>query len=90
MSTAVVEDDGRIWLPDDVREAAHLEPGQEFEIFVDHDGSLTLLASGSDDEPRYSEEFLAGLDRALMEAREGKGDFFESGDEFLAAIDAEI
>jgi AbrB family looped-hinge helix DNA binding protein len=84
--TAIVEEDGRIRLPDEVREAAHLEPGREVEVVVYSDGTVGLFPAEADDEVEYSPEFLAGLDDA---EREGGSRVYMSTEEFLAALSDE-
>ena len=40
--TAVLSKNGQTVLPAAVREQLHLEPGQDFEVFVDDDDSIVL------------------------------------------------
>ena len=40
--TTVLSQKGQIVLPSAVREQMHLEPGQDFEIFIDDEDTITL------------------------------------------------
>ena len=40
--TTVLSKNGQIVLPSAVREQLHLEPGQDFEVFVDDDDTIVL------------------------------------------------
>ncbi len=40
--TTVLSQKGQIVLPSSVREQLHLEPGQDFEIFIDDEDTITL------------------------------------------------
>jgi len=40
--TTVLSKKGQIVLPSSVREQMHLEPGQDFEVFVDDDDTILL------------------------------------------------
>jgi len=40
--TTVLSKKGQIVLPSSVRERMHLEPGQDFEVFVDDEDTITL------------------------------------------------
>ncbi|MGH2610263.1 MAG: AbrB/MazE/SpoVT family DNA-binding domain-containing protein [Tepidiformaceae bacterium] len=87
---AVVEADGRIRLPDEIRDAAQLEAGQELEVTY-YPGQLTLYPDDIpviDETKGYSPEFLKGLDEAIAEANAGKGRFFASDEEWIAHLKA--
>ena len=40
--TTVLSQKGQIVLPSSVREELHLQPGQDFEIFIDDEDTITL------------------------------------------------
>jgi bifunctional DNA-binding transcriptional regulator/antitoxin component of YhaV-PrlF toxin-antitoxin module len=88
MRNATVEEDGRIRLPEELRRAAHIEPGQVLDVVVAN-GVITLFypPSGETDE-ECGEEFLKGLDRALDDVREGRITRQDSDEEFLAVLEA--
>jgi bifunctional DNA-binding transcriptional regulator/antitoxin component of YhaV-PrlF toxin-antitoxin module len=88
MLKAIVEEDGRIRLPDEIREAAHFEVGQELDFIV-LDGAVTLLAPCSTyEEVEYSEKFLKSLADAKAERAAGGSTFHECDEAFLAALTA--
>ncbi len=44
--TTVLSKKGQIVLPSAVREQMHLEPGQDFEVFIDDEDTITLRRIG--------------------------------------------
>ena len=88
---AVVEADGRIRVPDEIRDAAHLEPGQELD--VSYVPGQVMLFNGEietiDETEHYSAEFLRELDETLERVRAGNpgGRFHESTEAFLASLE---
>ena len=91
MERAVVEADGRIRLPDEIREAAHLEVGQELDVA--YVPGQVMLFNGEvetiDETEHYSSQFLASLDETVRNVRAGNpgGQFHESTDAFLASLE---
>lgn len=91
MKRAVVEADGRIRIPDEIREAAHLEPGQELEVA--YVPGQVMLFNGEieiiDETEHYSAEFLAGLDETRRKVRAGNpgGLRHESTEAFIASLE---
>lgn len=80
---AFVDTDGRIRLPDEVREAAHLEPGQELSVTFAF-GVITV--SPEEDDWEVGDGFLAGIEEALEDARQGRIVRHESDEAFEEAL----
>jgi len=47
--TATLDEVGRILIPREVREALHLEEGEKVDLFVNDDGSITLMKAEEED-----------------------------------------
>jgi AbrB family looped-hinge helix DNA binding protein len=91
MTRVVVDELGRIAIPRDVLQGAHLEPGEELDVLLLEDGIVLRRWSGDDDEDPawlYSDEFKRGLDEALAQVAEGRVTFHASNEEFLAALES--
>ena len=85
MSRAMVDSEGRLRLPDDVRRAAGFEPGRELDVVL-NDGVLTVFTdTDSGDEP-VSDSFLRDLADALNDVREGRTTAQDSDEAFLREL----
>lgn len=65
----IVDSDGSIRLPDEVRSAAHLRPGRELNVTFAF-GVITV--SPENDNWRVCDGFVAGLEEALGDGRLGR------------------
>lgn len=87
---ATIGRNGEVILPSEVRDAAHLDEGDQVEIEVTEDG--ILLRSYVDDlpDPWYygTAEWEEGLERALADVEAGRTTFHGSDEEFFAALDS--
>jgi antitoxin PrlF len=85
---ATIGRNGEITIPPEVREAAHLDEGDEVEIELTEDGILLRVREEDIPDPAYyqSPEWLQGLDEAIAASEAGTGTIYKSGEEFLAAL----
>jgi antitoxin PrlF len=83
---ATIGRNGEVIIPPEVRDAAHLDEGDQVEIEVTEDGVLLRLRLDDLPDPWYYDtpEWEEGLRQALAEA--GTGTVYESGEEFLEAL----
>jgi antitoxin PrlF len=86
---ATIGRNGEVIIPPEVRDAAHLDEGDEVEIEVTEDGVLLRLSVDDLPDPWYYDtpEWEEGVKRALAEVDAGKTTFYGSDEEFLAALD---
>ncbi len=86
---ATIRSNGELIIPSEIRLAAHLEEGDEVEFEVTAEGLLLRRLEFADRDPWYYDtpEWQAGVDRALAEADAGMGTYYDSGEEFLAALE---
>ena len=47
--TATLDELGRILIPREIRETLHLEEGEGLDLFVNDDGSITLIKAEEED-----------------------------------------
>jgi AbrB family looped-hinge helix DNA binding protein len=85
---ATIGRNGEVIIPSEVRDAAHLDEGDQVEIEVTEDGVLLRLRVDDLPDPWYYDtaEWEAGVKQALAEAEAGTGTIYESGEEFLEAL----
>ena len=84
-------DGGKVLIPEEIREAAHLVDGTEFEVEITAVGILLRMPTPIDASQTWfwTPEWQAGEREADEEIKAGKGEFFASGEEFLAALEAD-
>lgn len=84
-----VRDRGQISLPAAIRKQYHLdEPGAQVEI-IERDGEIVLrpmLPIAADQAWAWSESWQRGEQVADAETLDGRGDVYNSGDEFLESL----
>lgn len=87
--TTVMDEQGRIALPEAVRTAAHVVPNTAFEVQVTSDGSVVLRPLRDPDQAWFWTESWQAIEReADAEIAAGSGTFYENGDAFLEALRA--
>lgn len=81
----------QLTLPTEVREALQLSEGDEVEFTVAADGEVTLrgwTTIPTDQRWFWTEDWQVGEREASAQIAAGEGDFYESDEDFLAALDA--
>ena len=89
MATGHMRSKGQITIPREVRESAHLEEGDpiEFELI---DGGILLRPQKIIDASQawfWTPSWQAGESRASADIAAGRVETFETGEDFLAALD---
>lgn len=87
-----LRDKGQLTLPADVREALHIEAGDEIEFQVLDDSSVILRGLKmipADQAWFWTESWQAGEAQATREIREGRFETFKDAESFLNALDDE-
>jgi antitoxin PrlF len=89
---ATIRRKGELTIPAEALRAVHLEEGDEVDVEVIEDGIVLRRREGDDPDDRDpwyygTPAWEEGLDRALAEADSGTGTIYESGEEFLAALE---
>lgn len=86
---ATIGRDGELKIPPEVRDAAHLDEGDEVEFEVTEDGILLRSHAEELPAPWYygTPEWEAGIERALADVEAGRMTYYDSTEEFLAALD---
>ncbi len=86
---ATVGRNGEVTIPSEVRAAAHLDEGDEVEVELTEDGILLRLREDDLPDPWYygTPEWQEGIDRALADVEAGRMTYYDSTEEFLAALD---
>jgi antitoxin MazE len=88
-TTAVMDEHGRVALPEEVRAAAHVVPDTAFEIHVAPDGSVILRPLRDPDQAWFWTEAWQAKEREVdAEIAAGLGTLYESGEAFLEALSA--
>jgi AbrB family looped-hinge helix DNA binding protein len=89
MGSSIIRRKGQLTIPADIREAAHLEEGDPIEIVIVEEGILLKPQKVIDATQAWfwTPKWQAGEAEASAELERGEGEVFESGDEFLAALD---
>jgi antitoxin PrlF len=86
---ATIGSNGEVIIPLEVRDAAHLDEGDQVEIEVTEDGVLLRLHVDDLPDPWYYDtpEWDEGIQRALADVEAGRTTFYGSDEEFIAALD---
>ena len=88
-TTTVMDEQGRVALPEDVRLAAHVVPDTAFEVQVASDGSVILRPLRDPDQAWFWTESWQAKEREVdAEIAAGLGTFYENGEAFLEALRA--
>lgn len=92
MSTTTVRKKGSVTIPAEIRRAARLAEGDVVEVEMTADGILLRPKKLIDATQAWFWEpaWQAGEREADAEAAAGKGERFESDEEFLAALEARM
>lgn len=90
MTRTTLRQKGQITLPAEIRDALHLEDGDEIEFELTSDGRV--LMSGlkmipADQAWFWTEAWQAGEREASTQLARGKGQVFETSEEFLKSLD---
>ena len=81
--------DGKISIPDDIREAAHLRDGEELEAEITAAGILLRTPQPIDPNQAWfwTKEWQEGEREADEDIKAGRGRVFYSDEEFLASLE---
>lgn len=92
MSSTYIRGKGQITIPNDIRRAAHLEEGDPVEVEMVADGILIKPQKVIDATQAWfwNAAWQRGEREAAWEREAGKGERFESGEDFLAALRADV
>ncbi len=82
---------GQVFIPEDIREAAHLAEGEKLEAEITAVGILLRTPKPVDPSQAWfwTPEWQAGEREADEENKAGLGTVYHSGEEFIAALEAE-
>jgi antitoxin PrlF len=86
---ATIRRKGQLTIPAEIRRAAELDEGDEVEFEVTEQGILLRRREDDLPDPWYygTPEWEAGIERALADAEAGRVTYYDSTEEFLAALD---
>jgi AbrB family looped-hinge helix DNA binding protein len=89
MALSKIRPKGQLTIPSEIREAANLEEGVVVELAVTDEGVLLRpkVMVDAEDAWFWSESWQEGEKEASGELAAGKGQAYESGEDFLAALD---
>ena len=82
----------QVTLPAEIREALHVDSGDELEFAVDEDGSVTVrgyTSIPSDQAWFHTAQWQAGEREAEAEKARGEGVAYDTDEEFLASFDSD-
>lgn len=88
MNRAVLRAKGQVTLPREVREALHVEEGDDVLFTVTEDGVLLrgLKSIPADQVWFWSQEWQRGEQEASEQLAAGRGTVYSDGDEFLGSL----
>src|SRR5262245_49773534 len=86
--TTVLRADGRLTIPQQIREAAELKDVEVFDVEVAPDGIFLRLRRDVDPSQAWfwEPEWQEGEREATAEGQAGLGEVFESGEDFLSSL----
>lgn len=90
MQRAVVRKKGQITLPQEIREALHVEEGDSVAFTLTEEGAVVLSGLKSipaDQAWFWTEEWQAGEREASRQATRGEGTVYESAEDFVDSLD---
>lgn len=90
MARTTLRAKGQLTLPEEIRQAAHLEEGDLFEAELTEEGILLRPQKVIDASQAWywTPEWQEGEREADAQVAAGEGETFESGEEFLEALQA--
>ena len=90
MSVSIVRAKGQVTIPQEVREAAHLEEGDPVEVEMTADGILLRPKKLVDASQAWfwSEAWQKGERQASQDIKAGRVEVSESSEEFLGSLEA--
>jgi len=87
MMTTILRRNGALTIPSDVRQAAHLDEGDEIEFEVVEGGVFIRRREIDGDPPYYgTPEWDAKVKEALEAVAAGETTYYDSDEEFLASF----
>jgi antitoxin PrlF len=90
MSRATLRSRGQLTLPPDVRQALHVEDGDDVEFIIDADGSVLLRGMKmipADQAWFWTSTWQKGEREATEDIAAGRGEAFDSSEAFLKSLD---
>ncbi|MEZ5331846.1 MAG: AbrB/MazE/SpoVT family DNA-binding domain-containing protein [Thermoanaerobaculia bacterium] len=89
MTRAVIRRKGQITLPREVREALHVEEGDDVAFTVEEDGTVVLTglkSTPADQAWFWTDEWQAGEREASRQAARGEGTVYDGSEDFLDSL----
>jgi bifunctional DNA-binding transcriptional regulator/antitoxin component of YhaV-PrlF toxin-antitoxin module len=86
---ATLDQDGRLVLPEEIRQLAALEAGDSFEVVIAADGILLRPCVDADDEDPakfWGPNWRAEVEADLADIAAGRTTYHDSEEEFLASL----
>jgi antitoxin PrlF len=90
MARTTLRAKGQLTLPEDVRKAARLQEGDLLEAEVSDSGEVILRPLATVDRSQawfWTQDWQAGEREATEQARQGEGEVFQTGPDFLDALE---
>ena len=90
MSRATLRSKGQVTLPSDIREALHIEDGDDIEFSIGDDGTIRMVGLKmipADQAWFWSKTWQDGEREASEDIAAGRGETFDSSEAFLKSLD---
>lgn len=90
MTRTVVRPKGQITLPREVRDALHVQEGDDVAFLITDDGTVILTGLKTipaDQAWFWADEWQAGEREATTQAAAGEGTVYDTTDDFLRSLD---